>query len=62
MNANRRGKFALVKEMDLVSGHVQGHRDGFGFLIPDDEGTDIFLPLHHIGLYRSSVQTFTNML
>jgi len=39
----RRGKFALLEEMALVSGHVQGHRDGFGFLIPDDEGTDVFL-------------------
>lgn len=41
---NRRGKFALVKEMDLVSGRVQGHRDGFGFLITDDDGSDVFLP------------------
>ena len=41
---NRRGKFALVKAMDLVSGYVQGHRDGFGFLTPDDDSADIFLP------------------
>jgi len=41
---NRRQKFALVEAMDLVSGYVQGHRDGYGFLIPDDDGPDIFLP------------------
>ena len=41
---NRRGKFALVEEMDLVGGYVQGHRDGFGFVISDDDGPDIFLP------------------
>lgn len=41
---NRRGKFALVEEMDLVCGSVQGHRDGFGFLIPDEGGSDVFLP------------------
>ena len=41
---NRRGKFALIEEMDLVTGFVQGHRDGFGFLIPDDDGPDVFLP------------------
>ncbi|NEN76264.1 ribonuclease R [Pelistega sp. NLN82] len=28
----------------VVIGKVQGHRDGFGFLIPIEEGEDIFLP------------------
>ncbi|MCB1827632.1 MAG: ribonuclease R, partial [Coxiellaceae bacterium] len=41
---NRRGKFASVETMELVKGYVQGHRDGFGFLIPEDEGADVFLP------------------
>ncbi|AWN17668.1 3'-to-5' exoribonuclease RNase R [Salinisphaera sp. LB1] len=41
---NRRGALGPIDKMDLVRGRVQGHRDGFGFLIPDDaEGDDVFL-------------------
>lgn len=41
---NRRGHYALVEEMELVAGRIEAHRDGFGFLIPDDDRDDIFLP------------------
>jgi ribonuclease R len=41
---NRRGAYGPVKQMNLVAGTVQAHRDGFGFLIPDAGGEDIFLP------------------
>ena len=40
---NRRGDYGLVSKMDLVRGRVLAHRDGFGFLLPDDEGDDLFL-------------------
>ncbi|MBC8519853.1 MAG: ribonuclease R [Gammaproteobacteria bacterium] len=40
---NRRGGYGLVERMDLVRGRVQGHPDGFGFLIPDEGGEDVFL-------------------
>ncbi|MEE9492673.1 MAG: ribonuclease R [Gammaproteobacteria bacterium] len=40
---NRRGGYGLIDRMDLVKGRVQGHPDGFGFLIPDDGGDDLFL-------------------
>jgi ribonuclease R len=41
---NRKGQFGIVSRMDLIPGKVQGHRDGFGFLIPDDrERKDLFL-------------------
>ena len=40
---NRRGDFGLTGRMDLVTGRVIGHRDGFGFLRPDDAGSDLFL-------------------
>ena len=40
---NRRGAYGLVDEMELIPGRVQAHRDGFGFLIPDDGSSDIFL-------------------
>lgn len=40
---NRRGGYGPVQKMDLVRGRVVGHRDGFGFLIPDEGGEDVFL-------------------
>ena len=40
---NRRGDFGLTGRMDLVTGRVIGHRDGFGFLRPDDADADLFL-------------------
>ncbi|MGB5257062.1 MAG: ribonuclease R [Woeseiaceae bacterium] len=33
---NRRGEFCLTAKLDLVTGTVSGHRDGFGFVIRDD--------------------------
>ncbi len=44
---NRKGALCIADKLDLVSGVVQGHPDGFGFLIPDDKtklnGEDLFL-------------------
>ncbi|MFN2301711.1 MAG: ribonuclease R, partial [Gammaproteobacteria bacterium] len=40
---DRRGAYGPVAAMDLVAGRVIGHRDGFGFLVPDDGGDDVFL-------------------
>jgi len=40
---NRKDGFALVDKMDMVVGRVEGHRDGFGFLTPDEGGGDLFL-------------------
>lgn len=40
---NRRKGYGLAKKMDLVRGRVIGHPDGYGFLVPDDGGTDLFL-------------------
>jgi len=40
---NRRGHFGLATKMDLVRGWVSGHPDGFGFLVPDEGGDDVFL-------------------
>ena len=39
---NRRGEFGLVERMDLVTGRVIGHRDGFGFVRPDNGSADLF--------------------
>lgn len=40
---NRRDAFLPIDEAALVTGRVSGHRDGFGFLIPDDGSSDLFL-------------------
>ena len=40
---NRRDGYGLVSKMDLITGRVVGHPDGFGFLIPDDNSDDLFL-------------------
>ena len=42
---NRRSAYGPLLNMNVVRGKVQGHRDGFGFLIRDDgsTGPDIFL-------------------
>jgi ribonuclease R len=40
---NRRGAICVVAKLDLVRGRVQGHPDGFGFLVRDDRGPDLFL-------------------
>ena len=42
--SNRRQQYALVAKMKLVRGCVQGHKDGFGFVIAEDGGSDIFIP------------------
>jgi ribonuclease R len=41
--SNRRGVFGLVNKMDLVKGRISGHKDGFGFVIPEDGSPDLFL-------------------
>jgi ribonuclease R len=41
--ANRKGELLVVAKLDLVTGTVQGHADGFGFLVPDDGSPDLFL-------------------
>jgi len=40
---NRRGCFALIQKMDLVKGTVMGHSAGFGFVVPEEGGDDLFL-------------------
>lgn len=40
---NRRRAYALIDKLDLIKGRVQAHRDGFGFLVPEGGGGDLYL-------------------
>jgi len=40
---NRRGGYLPVDEKHLIKGRVIAHADGFGFLVPDEGGDDLFL-------------------
>ena len=39
----RRNAYGLSAKMDLVKGRISAHRDGFGFVIPDDGGSDLYI-------------------
>jgi len=41
---DRNGHFVLANLANFIEGRVSSHRDGYGFLIPDDASADIFLP------------------
>jgi ribonuclease R len=40
---NRKGELLVADKLDLLRGTVQGHPDGFGFLLPESGGDDVFL-------------------
>jgi ribonuclease R len=41
---DRNGHFQLSNLSSFIEGRVSSHRDGYGFLIPDEASEDIFLP------------------
>ena len=47
---NRRGAYGLVDKLDLIRGRVQGHRDGYGFLLPQDGSHDLYLSARQMAL------------
>ena len=40
---NRKGELCIASKLDLVSGTVHGHPDGFGFVVPDTGHDDLFI-------------------
>jgi ribonuclease R len=41
---NRRGDWLIPGRAGLMHGRIEGHPDGFGFVIPDEGEGDIFIP------------------
>ncbi|MBI2277023.1 MAG: ribonuclease R [Dechloromonas sp.] len=46
---NRKGAYILPERASLTAGRIQGHPDGYGFLVPDDGSPDIFLDQRQMG-------------
>ncbi|MDP3843489.1 MAG: ribonuclease R [Oxalobacteraceae bacterium] len=41
---DQNGCYQLENQPSFILGRVSGHRDGYGFLIPEDGSADVFLP------------------
>ena len=42
---NRAGSLLVAKKLSVITGRVDGHPDGYGFLVPDDGGPSLFVPV-----------------
>lgn len=40
---NRKGAYGPLDKMEVIAGRVIGHKDGFGFVVPDSGGDDLFI-------------------
>ncbi|TYP80176.1 MULTISPECIES: ribonuclease R [Nitrosomonas] len=40
---NRKGDICVIEKLELIRGTVQGHSDGYGFLITDNGGPDLYV-------------------
>ncbi len=40
---NRRAAYGLATDMALIRGRISAHSDGFGFVVPDEGGDDLYL-------------------
>jgi ribonuclease R len=40
---NRRNAYGLPAKMDLVAGRISAHKDGYGFVMPDEGGSDLYI-------------------
>lgn len=43
IRADRDGVYALADQSGFIAGRISAHRDGFGFVIPEEPGPDLFL-------------------
>lgn len=43
LHSNRKQGYGVIDRLGLIRGRVQGHKDGFGFVIPAEGGDDLYL-------------------
>ncbi len=58
---NRRQKYCVVNNQDLIAGRVLGHADGFGFLKPDDGSDDLFLSAREMNALMHNDRVVVNV-
>jgi len=44
---NRKGAILVATKLHLIAGRVEGHPEGYGFVVPE-EGEDLYLPPHEM--------------
>jgi ribonuclease R len=44
---NRKGAILVAQKLHLIAGRVEGHPEGYGFVVPE-EGEDLYLPPHEM--------------
>lgn len=44
LKQDKLGNYTLANQDNFISGRVNSHRDGYGFLTPDDGSEDLYLP------------------
>jgi len=59
---NRKGAYGLPARMDLIAGRVIAHRDGFGFLVPDDGSEDLFIHARSMRLVFHEDRVLANVV
>ncbi|HNZ55819.1 MAG TPA: ribonuclease R [Methylophilaceae bacterium] len=61
---NRKNALCIADKLDLIAGVVQGHPDGFGFLVPDDKTKypeDLFLSPKEMSQVMHGDRAFVRM-
>lgn len=43
LRSDRNGTWSLADQSGFIAGRISAHRDGYGFVIPDEPGNDLFL-------------------